>query len=142
MHAAPLLGRATIEVPRTHEKPARKALVEVRSRPLDILPDLQRDERRKPATMTVVEIREVAPPEGEEPLQWLLWTTEPAATLEQAQAVAELYSKRWRNEELHWILKSGCAVEKLQLETADRLAKAVVQGGKAMPWLQRGKDRA
>ena len=126
IHAAPLLGTASIEVPRTHEKPARKALVEVRSRPLDISPDLRRDARRRPVTMTLVEIWEVAPPEGEEPLQWLLWTTEPAATLEEALAVAKLYSKRWRIEDLHLVLKSGCAVEKLQLETADRLAKAVV----------------
>jgi hypothetical protein len=126
IQATPVLGTATIEVPRTHEKPARKALVEVRSRPLDIVPNPKRDPRRRPFTMTLVEIREVAPPEGAEPLQWLLWTTEPATTLEQALAVAELYGKRWRIEDLHFVLKSGCAVEKLQLETAERLAKAVV----------------
>jgi len=40
--------------------------------------------------------------------------------------VPRLYGLRWRVEDMHLVLKSGCAIEKLQLETADRLAKAVV----------------
>ncbi len=126
VQASPLLGRTAVEVPRTHEKAARTARVEVRSRSVECIPSRCRDHRRRSFTMTLVEIREPAPPEGVEPLHWLLWTTEPAATLEQALAVGHLYSMRWRVEDMHLVLKSGCAIEKLQLETADRLAKAVV----------------
>ena len=126
VQAAPVLGQATVDVPRTHTQKARTACVEVRARPVEVIPNPRRDRRRQAFTMTVVEIREVAPPEGVAPLHWLLWTTEPATTLEQALEVVRLYSLRWRVEDMHLVLKSGCAIEKLQLEEADRLAKAVV----------------
>jgi hypothetical protein len=35
------------------------------------------------------------------------------------------YTIRWRIERFHYVLKQGCAVERLQLETANRLANAV-----------------
>jgi hypothetical protein len=126
VRAAPLLGTVSIEVPRTHEKKARTASVEVRAQRMQIVPNNYRDPRRQPLAITLVELVEVAPPEDVAPLHWRLWTTEPAATLEEALNVARCYSLRWRIEDLHLVLKSGCAVEKLQLETADRLAKAVV----------------
>lgn len=126
VQASPLLGKATVEVPRTHTEKARTANVEVRARSVEVIPNPRRDRRRGPFRMTLVEIREPAAPEDVEGLHWLLWTTEPAETLEQAQEVAHLYSLRWRVEEMHLVLKSGCAIEKLQLEEAGRLAKAVV----------------
>ena len=48
------------------------------------------------------------PDPGREPDQCVLW-----------------YSWRWRIERLHFVLKSGCAYEKLQLETAERLWRAL-----------------
>jgi Transposase Tn5 dimerisation domain len=36
------------------------------------------------------------------------------------------YALRWRIEDFHLTLKSGCQVEQLQLETANRLSKAIV----------------
>jgi hypothetical protein len=35
------------------------------------------------------------------------------------------YTYRWRIERYHFILKSGCQVEKLELETRDRLTRAL-----------------
>lgn len=126
VRATPLLGTACIDVPRTHEQPARQAEVEVRSCRLKVTPNPRHHPDRQPLEMTLVEIWEPHQLPGLEPLHWLLWTTEPVATFSQALAVARLYSSRWRVEDMHLVLKSGCGVEKLQLETAERLAKTVV----------------
>ena len=43
-----------------------------------------------------------------------------------AELVALAYKYRWQIEDFHLTLKSGCQVEDLQLETADRLIKALL----------------
>ena len=45
--------------------------------------------------------------------------------LADARRVVDFYSVRWVIEEYHKVLKSGCRVEKMQFETADRLKPAV-----------------
>ena len=50
----------------------------------------------------------------------------PIASTEQAIEKVHWYTKRWNIEVFHKVLKSGCAVEKAQLETADRLKKYIV----------------
>ena len=55
----------------------------------------------------------------------MLLTTLPVATFEEALQCLTWYTYRWRIERYHFILKSGCQVEKLQLETRDRLMRAL-----------------
>ena len=69
--------------------------------------------------------REQNPPAGVEAVCWCLVTTQPIATLEEAIQALREYALRWRIERFHFVLKSGCQVEQLQLETADRLSNAV-----------------
>ncbi|MGH7142555.1 MAG: IS4 family transposase [Planctomycetota bacterium] len=124
---AACLGTATVAVPRSDARPARVAQVEYRAVQVHLDPrDTAQKGRREPLTATLVEVREVTPPaEVTEPLLWRLWTRQTVPTLERAQEIARLYSLRWRIEDFHLALKTGCGVEKLQLETADRLARAV-----------------
>ncbi len=63
---------------------------------------------------------------GEEPVHWLLWTTEPARTKKQILAVVHAYAWRWRVEDFHLVWKQGCRVEQLQLETQPGLEKALI----------------
>jgi hypothetical protein len=119
------LGMQTFAVPRKHNQPARQATVEIRATTLTITPDQSKYPERLPVTWTLVEVWEPNAPAGIEPLHWLLWTREPAATLAEALAVVVIYTYRWRIEEFHLVLKSGCTAEKLELETGVRLAKAV-----------------
>jgi len=37
----------------------------------------------------------------------------------------EYYARRWLVERYHYVLKSGCRVEELQLGAADRLERAL-----------------
>jgi hypothetical protein len=62
-----------------------------------------------------------APADVEEPLEWLVLTSEPVSDVEDALRIAEYYSHRWLIEEYHKCLKSGCRVEERQLERVERL---------------------
>jgi hypothetical protein len=126
VRAAPLLGVHRVEVPAQHGQPRRQARCELRSVPLTLTPDPAKYPHRQLVIWTLVEAREVDAPAGVEPLGWLLWTTEPAATRAQILAVLAIYKLRWRIEDFHLTLKSGCRAEALALETADRLIKAVL----------------
>jgi hypothetical protein len=68
---------------------------------------------------------EEVPPSGEKAISWLLLTTLEVACFEQASRCLRWYSYRWLIERYHYTLKSGCRLEQLQLETADRLERAL-----------------
>jgi hypothetical protein len=55
----------------------------------------------------------------------VLITTLPVATLEEAIQCTRWYSRRWLVERYHFVLKSGCRVEDLQLETGERIQIAL-----------------
>ncbi len=58
---------------------------------------------------------EIDPPEGCEPVEWMILTSEPVTNGEQAQTILRWYTYRWRIEEYHKILKSGCKAESYRL---------------------------
>ena len=121
----PVLGQASIEVKRKKDIPQRKALVEVRSMAVILKPNLQEYPHAWPMIWNLVEVWEPTPPPGVEPLHWLLWTREIATTADDALEVVRKYTFRWPIEEMHLVLKSGCKVEDLRLETWGRLENAV-----------------
>jgi hypothetical protein len=124
---SPVLARMRLKVPAGHGRKRRTAVVELRARPLTLAPHCHREPGRRPLRLTMVEVREVgAVADGGEPLHWRLWTTEPARSKKQILAVVRGYTLRWRIEEFHLTWKQGCRVEQLQLETRQRLEKALV----------------
>ena len=78
-----------------------------------------------PIAINVVYVREIEPPQGEAPIDWLLCTTEPIDTDEQIVAVIDAYRARWVIEEFFKALKTGCALEKRQLESYRALSNAL-----------------
>lgn len=125
---APLLGIHTVAVPARPGQTKRTARMELRAVAVTIQPPrlYAAQAQRRPFAIHLVEAREVATPAAATPLHWLLWTTEAASTFDQAVGVLRLYQHRWKIEDFHLLLKSGCRVEELELETAERLTKAVV----------------
>jgi len=79
----------------------------------------------EPIAMNVVHVVEVDPPGGVDPISWVLLTSLPVATFDQAWTVIEYYETRWLVEEYHKALKTGCRVQKRQLKTAGRLEAMV-----------------
>lgn len=76
-------------------------------------------------SLNIVRAFEANPPEGCEPIEWFLLTSEPVDTEEQILQVVDDYRARWTIEEFFKALKSGCAFEKRQHETKSALLNAL-----------------
>jgi len=62
-------------------------------------------------------------PEGVERIEWMLLTTMPVNSVDDAIQVLQWYCCRWGIEIWHKVLKSGCKFEQRQLQTAQRLQR-------------------
>jgi hypothetical protein len=71
----------------------------------------------KTLAVNVVHVYEQDAPEGQAPVDWLLYTTEPVETAEQIAWIVDAYRARWLIEELNKALKTGCVVQERQLES-------------------------
>jgi hypothetical protein len=87
-------------------------------------PSRERAKSLSAVELTFVHVWEPEPPPGEAAIEWKLITTEPA-DLESIEQTVDWYRARWTIEELFKALKTGCAVEKRQLETFYALTRAV-----------------
>lgn len=123
---APVVGHLEIEVPRSDDQPSRKTTLELRATTVGVLaPQHRRLERLPVAPLTVVWARELTPPEGKEAISWLLLTTLSVQSQKEAAMCVRWYAHRWKIERYHYTLKSGCRLEELHLEAADRLDRAL-----------------
>jgi hypothetical protein len=119
--ALPAAAARELGLPARPGRPARTARVAVAWAPLTVRPPA--DVRgAEPLPAWVVRVWEPAPPPGgEEPLEWVLLTSVPTATVEDAWARADWYAQRWLVEEYHRALKTGCRLEASQLRDKDAL---------------------
>lgn len=105
---------------------ARRVRQEVRVMRITPRPPERKDVKLKEVSFHAVLALETDPPEGEEPIRWLLLTSKEVTTLEEARRILDLYMKRWGIEVFHKVLKTGCRVESLQLKTGDALVNALM----------------
>jgi hypothetical protein len=105
--------RATKDKP---AQPARTATVAIRFGPVTLCAPHQ-GQGSVPAWSILV--REVDPPEGVEPLEWLLLTLDPITTEQDAWTRVTWYRFRWVIEEFFKVLKSQCRIEERQFETLE-----------------------
>jgi hypothetical protein len=124
---APVLGQQTLVLERNPERPARSATLTVRG--LQVIIEVPRHHKQpkqcQPVVLNVLLVEEVTPPTEGKPIRWLLLTTLPIDRFEQAWQCVQWYSLRWLIERFHFTLKSGCRIEQLQLEAAQRLLNAL-----------------
>ena len=104
---------------------ARVAEMELRYETLTIPAPLKTPVGVDPAPLTVVHAREIQAPAKGKRLEWFLLTTLPVRDAEQARRVLTWYALRWRVEDYFRVLKTGCRVQQLQHQTADRLKRAI-----------------
>jgi hypothetical protein len=69
----------------------------------------------------IVIVQEVNAPKGVKPIRWVLMTSLPAKTFNQACQVIEDYECRWLIEEYHKVIKTECKIEGHSLRTIGRL---------------------
>lgn len=109
------------------DKKGREALLSVRYAEVTIKAPAHRPaaEGRDPIDVYAVFAHEETPPSGEDPISWMLLTTVPVRSAEDALEIISWYAVRWMIEILFKVLKSGCRVEERQLETYDRLRRCL-----------------
>lgn len=76
-------------------------------------------------TLNVVRVWEPEPPTDQAPVEWLLYTSEPIDTPDDVLRVVDWYRARWTIEEYFKALKTGCALEKRQLEDLPALVNVL-----------------
>jgi len=116
-----------LELRRKEDVPTRQARMSVRYATLTIQPPKSRlkEPGLQPLQLQVILAEESSPPTGHQAVRWLLVTSLPVSSLEDALRCLHWYSYRWLIERFHFVLKSGCRFEDLQLENAERLKRAL-----------------
>ena len=123
----PTLGERVVVVNQNHHQIARKARVRVAAGPVELaVPHVKYGEHgREPLSAWVIHVKELAPPPGQEPLEWILLTNRPAATRAGAFERVDWYECRPMIEELHKAQKTGCGMELPQFTTRKALEVSV-----------------
>ena len=106
------------------ERKARTAIADIRFTRCHLQPPSCRKDS-KPIEVTIVHVLEESPLDGAEPVEWFLLTSLQVNDFETAIRIADHYCKRWRIEDWHRVLKSGCNIEEISHQTAERLARAI-----------------
>ena len=103
-----------IDVPASPNRKARTTKLAVRFRAVNLRTPYRFD-NRAPCPVYAVYATEINCPEGETSLSWMLLTTEVVADVNIAATILRWYTYRWRVEDYHKILKSGCQSERYRL---------------------------
>jgi hypothetical protein len=126
MATAAVAATVTVHMGARAGQPAREATLKVRWKQVTLRPPNSREKEKLPnITLWAVWAVETNPPPGVEAVEWLLLTTVPLTTTEQALEILAWYAARWGIEVWHKVLKSGCRIEDRQLEAAERLIRCL-----------------
>jgi hypothetical protein len=109
----------TIQVEATRKQPARQAHLALAWTQAMIAPSPQAPpeiREHQPLTVWVLRAWEPDVPLGAEAVEWVLLTSLPIFSLEDAQYRVDWYACRWCCEDFHKCLKTGCRVERSQLD--------------------------
>ncbi len=152
--------RYTIDVPVRGTQPARQATVRLRFGTVSLRrPGSVAADRAAALSLSVVDVKEVGPPAGQEPVQWRLLTTHLVSSVEQARQIVAWYRRRWTIDidqawrlsrikgwmgsicnEAFWVAHCGPVFSPVRIRAADRQAIADQQG-RAVPARRRGIRR-
>lgn len=130
VRATPERGRLEIVVPRRRNRMSKSVSPEVtlavRHAPATLqIPKLRKIADAVPIQVWMVHALEENPPTDTEPIEWFLISTEPVEDFEKACQCVREYSCRWRIEEWHKVLKSGCSVEEVIAESSQVIERVV-----------------
>jgi hypothetical protein len=119
------IGGYEVDVPEQGRREARRArmLIHV-ARVTLLLREKQNGKKPHPLELNVVWAHEHRAPQGVPPLNWMLLTNAPHASITDALNVVDGYTMRWRIEEFHRSWKRGsCEVECTQLRSRDAVVR-------------------
>ena len=133
---APVSSRIQIIIPRQSARPKRSkqkarparpgrmADMAVRFLRIQLLPSHYHS-GKEPIELCLIHALEENPPADTKAVEWFLLTTIEIASAIEAEQCLRWYVLRWRIEDWHRVLKSGCRIEDLAHTTAERLRRAI-----------------
>lgn len=133
---APIEGHLQVPIPkqsaRTKKRkqkaravrPKRLADLTLRYRQIE-LPAPAYSADRPAVTVNLIHAVEENPPANTNAVEWFLLTTVAISSAADIEQCLRWYTLRWRIEDWHRVLKSGCSIDKLMHETAERLRRAI-----------------
>jgi Transposase DNA-binding len=144
---SPVLRVDTLEVGRRADQPARQALMSIKSIAVRMVPPARQgrlysvnqcplvwllESQEVIETVFTSSVGSPNPNEDfsnfipkENGLHWVLLCTIPILDIDEASIIIQYYARRWQIERFHFVLKSGCEVEKLQMDCVSSLQKAL-----------------
>jgi hypothetical protein len=133
---APVQSRVRVHIPRQSARPKRskqKARPKRPGRTADMAVRYTRIQLRpahyhadkEPIDIWVIHALEENPPPNTKAVEWFLLTTIDITSAEDAVECLRWYCLRWRIEDWHRVLKSGCRIEDIAHKTAERLRRAI-----------------
>jgi hypothetical protein len=134
----PVRHRYSIRIPRLSARPKRSkqpARPARATRVADVAlryariklqaPDYPGQQGKAPVEVSIIHVVEENAPPGVKRLEWFLLTTVHVRDVETALQCVRWYCLRWRIEDWHRVLKSGCRIEEVGHKTADRIRRAI-----------------
>jgi hypothetical protein len=120
--ALPAMDAHVVSIPAQHHQPKRDALLQMSFREVRVQPPVHGASVRKTElTAWVVRVWEPCPPEGQEPLEWILLSTLPIRDESSAWEVVQWYGWRWLLEDFHKALKTGCRMERHNVQSMEAM---------------------
>jgi len=117
--AQPQAGTGELAIPSRGGRKSRVAQIEIRYAPIQLRPPKRL--KGEALSLWAIHAIEPDPPPDCEAVEWLLLTTVPTRTLEDAFERLSWYASRWNIEVFHRTLKSGCRIEDRRLADAESL---------------------
>ena len=112
-------GRKTIEIQQAGGREARTAEVSISAGTCQLRAPRNNPAQEGTVEVNVVRVNEVS--DTADPIQWVLLTTESVEQYDEVLTLIDYYGLRWRIEDWHQVLKSGCKIEERQLQTWERM---------------------
>lgn len=120
----PLNTTITLQIPEVTSHKMQDVKMDVRYKKVKLLCPLRKSNKYDSVELTAIEVREQK--DSEDAICWHLLTTLEVSGIEDVKLYIKWYTYRWLIERFHYVIKSGCKVEALQLKQADSLQKAIV----------------
>ena len=124
-------GKVKTVIPANHAAKSREreAVFSVRYKSFNVKkPQILYREKDLPPflTLNLISVKEENAPQGCEPIEWLLMTNLELDTVEDAVRAIDFYRHRWKIERFHFVLKSGCEIEKIQQRSVDGIELVIL----------------
>jgi hypothetical protein len=107
------------------ERKARVARIAIATRRISLKKTRYSQRDDQPFSVNVVRVWEPRPQRGQPAVEWVLLTTENTENARALERIVDIYRRRWTIEEYFKALKTGCSLEKRQVESYDALRKVL-----------------